>query len=159
MLGGQDTAQTDSPAVFEEAAEAEGEGAEPRVGLLGFDELDEFRGDLEEFGAGARSAWDAKLTEVGMRDSIDNRPGAHVNSDASKPWGNSSRIVNCAVRPCKLASVTVASGANSQSNCRQAPQGGVSRSVSATTAMAVKRVRPSEIPFTSATRSAQIVRP
>jgi hypothetical protein len=42
---------------------------------------------------------------------------------------------------------------------RLGPQCGVGESVSATTAIRVKDVLPSESAFTSATRSAQIVRP
>ena len=48
---------------------------------------------------------------------------------------------------------------NSQSIWRQAPQGGVGASVSATTAMRAKRAVPSESALNIATRSAQIVSP
>jgi len=48
---------------------------------------------------------------------------------------------------------------NSQMICRQAPQGGVSSAVSATTQIAWKRRSPSLTAFQIATRSAQTVRP
>ena len=47
----------------------------------------------------------------------------------------------------------------SHSSCRHGPHGGVGASVSATTAMRVKTVCPSDSALTSATRSAHSVSP
>src|SRR5229473_2969661 len=63
------------------------------------------------------------------------------------------------VLPFKFARITGTSPQNSQINWRQAPQGGVSVSVSVTTAMASKPRSPSLIALNMAMRSAQTVRP
>src|SRR5215467_108703 len=61
--------------------------------------------------------------------------------------------------PFKLERITGTSPQNSQISCRQAPQGGVSESVSVTTAIASNPRSPSLIALKIATRSAQTVSP
>src|SRR6267378_1045830 len=63
------------------------------------------------------------------------------------------------VLPFKFARITGTSPQNSQINWRHAPQGGVSVSVSVTTAMASQPRSPSLIALKMAMRSAQTVRP
>src|SRR5690606_19859396 len=73
--------------------------------------------------------------------------------------GSRSRMNNVSVLPERFAIVTGMSPQNSQMIWRHVPHGGVSSSVSATIAMALKRVSPSESAFQMATRSAQTVSP
>src|SRR6266403_226372 len=79
--------------------------------------------------------------------------------EESNGLGNSSRIRMTSVLPFKFARITGTSPQNSQINWRHAPQGGVSLSVSVTTAMASKPRSPSLMALKMAIRSAQTVRP
>src|SRR5467141_2759401 len=79
--------------------------------------------------------------------------------EESNGFGNSSRIGMTSVLPFKFARITGTSPQNSQINWRHAPQGGVSLSVSVTTAMASKPRSPSLMALKMAMRSAQTVRP
>src|SRR5712692_8365710 len=63
------------------------------------------------------------------------------------------------ILPFRFAIITGTSPQNSQINWRQAPQGGVSVSVSVITEMALKPRSPSLMALKMATRSAQTVRP
>src|SRR5262249_12626479 len=78
---------------------------------------------------------------------------------ASKGLGKSAFIWMISVLPLRLERMTGTSPQNSQMSWRQAPQGGVSESVSVTTAMASKPRSPSLMALKMATRSAQTVRP
>src|SRR5277367_2645664 len=84
---------------------------------------------------------------------------AFYRNEASKARGRSLPDVSCSTFPFRLASRTGTSPQNSQMIWRQAPQGGVRRSTSVTTAMASKPRSPSETALKMATRSAQQVRP
>jgi len=104
---------------------------------------------------------------------FERRPPAHLVSqlvdfhviteksevEESKGLGKRSRIAIVSVLPLRLPRMTGTSPQNSQMSWRQAPQGAVSASVSATTAMASKPRSPSLIALRMATRSAQTVRP
>src|SRR6267142_1512238 len=79
--------------------------------------------------------------------------------EESNGFGNSSRIGMTSVLPFKFARITGTSPQNSQITWRHAPQGGVSLSVSVTTAMASKPRSPSLMALKMAMRSAQTVRP
>src|SRR5882762_7674479 len=79
--------------------------------------------------------------------------------EESNGFGNSSRIGITSVLPFRFARITGTSPQNSQINWRHAPQGGVSVSVSVTTAMVSKPRSPSLIALKMAMRSAQTVRP
>src|SRR5437660_971953 len=78
---------------------------------------------------------------------------------ASNGFGNSIFIATTSVFPFKLERITGTSPQNSQINCRHAPHGDVSESVSVTTAMASNPRSPSLIALKIATRSAQTVSP
>src|SRR5215813_8777016 len=78
---------------------------------------------------------------------------------ASNGFGKRAFIWMISVLPLRLESMTGTSPQNSQMSWRQAPQGGVSESVSVTTAMASKPRSPSLMALKMATRSAQTVRP
>src|SRR5277367_2916613 len=80
-------------------------------------------------------------------------------NEASNARGSSLPDVSCSTFPFRLANRTGTSPQNSQMIWRQAPQGGVRRSTSVTTAMASKPRSPSETALKIATRSAQQVRP
>src|ERR1700719_91307 len=80
-------------------------------------------------------------------------------NDESKARGKRLAIVSCSTLPLRFAMITGTSPQNSQMICRQAPHGGVSVSVSATTAMASKPRSPSEMALKMAVRSAQHVKP
>src|SRR5258708_6907509 len=73
--------------------------------------------------------------------------------------GNRSRIRCVPFTAWRFARTTGMSPQYSQSNCRHGPHGGVGALVSATTAIIVKSRFPSESALSSATRSAQTVRP
>src|SRR5712664_3172669 len=79
--------------------------------------------------------------------------------EESNGFGNNSRIGMTSVLPFKFARITGTSPQNSQISWRHAPQGGVSVSVSVTTAIASKPRSPSLIALKMAMRSAQTVRP
>src|SRR5207253_4324875 len=80
-------------------------------------------------------------------------------NDASKGLGNKSFIWNFSVLPWRFTNVTSTSPQNSHRIWRQAPQGGVSTSVSAATTTRRNLRAPSEMALKTATRSAQTVRP
>ncbi len=82
-----------------------------------------------------------------------------TRNEASKALGKSVPSRRYSVLPLRLASAISTSPQNSQRIWRQAPHGGVRVSVSATTAMRVKRRAPSEMALKMATRSAQTVSP
>src|SRR5665213_1787782 len=77
----------------------------------------------------------------------------------SKGFGKSAAMRYRSVLPLKFSSSTSASPQNSHRICRQAPQGGVSVSVSATTATASNPRSPSEMALKTAPRSAHNVKP
>src|SRR3981081_2281757 len=79
--------------------------------------------------------------------------------EESNGFGNSSCIWNISVLPLRFARITGTSPQNSQINWRQAPQGGVSASVSVTTEMASKPRSPAFMALKVSMRSAQTVRP
>src|SRR4051812_16711504 len=66
---------------------------------------------------------------------------------------------NCSVFPARFTKTTSMSPQNSHRICRQDPQGGVSTSVSAATAIRRNLREPSDMALNTATRSAHIVRP
>src|SRR6267142_955846 len=79
--------------------------------------------------------------------------------EESNGFGNNSFMRNTSVLPFRFARITGTSPQNSQISWRHAPQGGVSVSVSVTTAMASKPRSPSLIALKIAMRSAQTVSP
>src|SRR5579859_1033274 len=85
--------------------------------------------------------------------------GGDQKKDPSKASGNSSDIRRTVICPPRFERITSASRQNSHRICLHAPHGGVSRSVSATTATASKPRSPSERALKTATRSAQSVNP
>src|SRR5690606_25470310 len=84
---------------------------------------------------------------------------AYLKNFSSKAFGRSSRIWIVSVLPARFVIITGTSPQSSQMIWRHEPHGGVSRSVSATTAIRLKFRLPSETALNIATRSAQSVRP
>ena len=84
---------------------------------------------------------------------------SYPRSRRSNGIGRSADSLSRPVGPFRFPRMISMSPQYSQSNWRQGPHGGVGASVSATTAMRVKTEWPSESALTSATRSAQSVRP
>jgi len=77
----------------------------------------------------------------------------------SNGFGKSADMRWRSTLPCKFERTTSASPQNSHKICRHDPHGGVSTSVSATTATASNPRSPSEIALKTATRSAHRVKP
>src|SRR5882672_9954040 len=108
-----------------------------------------------EIRAAACHEWELRIQ---CRFSIFTFPSSY-RLEESNGFGNSSRMGMTSVLLFKFARITGTSPQNSQINWRHAPQGGVSVSVSVTTAMASKPRSPSLIALKMAMRSAQTVRP
>src|ERR1700746_1923046 len=86
-------------------------------------------------------------------------PGTTYKKEESNGRASNFPAVSSSTFPLRLARTTGTSPQNSQMIWRQAPQGGVKRSTSVTTAIASNPRSPSDTALKIATRSAQQVRP
>src|SRR6267378_427775 len=116
---------------------------------------------LNRFVAQAFQAWGFSQLVRNLASALENLTpqGVSYRLEESKGFGKSSLIRRTWKSPLRFASTTGMSWQNSQMIWRQAPQGGVSVSVSVTTAMESNLSSPSLMALKMATRSAQRVRP
>src|SRR6266849_8426776 len=147
-------------AVFQDVAlQIHGDHGAPRNHRVG--PLPSFLRDCrgrEESGTRRENAETANLPFHRNR-SITLRLKEYQRLEESKGFGKRLRICKTSTLPFRLARTTGTSPQNSQTSCRQAPQGEVRASVSVTTAMASKPRSPSLMALKMAMRAAQTVRP